>query len=527
MDRELLTVLIVDDEEPLRQELRSFPWGDYGAELAGEAENGEEALELCGRIRPDVIVTDITMPRMDGLELVRQVREQGLPVQVILLTCHSEFGYAREALKLGALEYLVKVSLDEEDLGQALGRAREALAREQARRRSESGQRRAELSRLLVRALAGPEPGDAGTAGVPSPVGYPLSAARLLCLAGKGSRLQVLHELQEELAQLTLGRTADSRYAGVDWAPLSESELLLFLGPDAGGAAEDGREGAAALLCGLVDRLEARLERERPQTAGRVRLFALLKGPAASPEELLAAVRETERAAFHCFYEENSRVVHDGAPGKPSPAVSSPRSPAALASMEAEWREATRDPARLASYLQEVWVPWAKGSGMEPAELKRWVCRRWEESLPAPLDPEKKAAVLEGLTAAESLTGLVRLLVQSGEVTGGGRPKIRREVQQAQALIRQKLAEPITLTTIAGEVGLSPSYLSRLFREEAGEPFNEYVTRVRIDRAVELLQSAPLKVYEVAEQVGIPSYRYFSQLFRSRTGVSPTEYKRS
>ncbi|WP_426451453.1 response regulator transcription factor [Paenibacillus sp. S-38] len=525
MDRELLTVLIVDDEEPLRQELRSFPWEAYGAELAGEAENGEEALELCSRIRPDVIVTDITMPLMDGLELVRRVREQGMPAQVILLTCHSEFGYAREALKLGALEYLVKVSLDEEDLGQALGRAREEIRREQARRRSESGQRRAELSRLLVRALAAPQTGDAGPDGVPSPVGYPLCAARLLIFAVKNSRLQVLHELQEELAQLTLGRTADSRYAAVDWAPLSESELLLFLGPAAGGG-DSSREEAAALLCGLLDRLEARVERELPQTAGRVRLFALLKGPAGKPGELLTAVRATEQAALCSFYEENRRVIHGAIGDLSLPALSSP-GPAALHAMEDKWREAARDPERLGAFLQEEWIPWARSSAMEPAELKRRVCRRWEDTLPASMDPEQKAVVLERLQAAESLSELARLLLRSREKSGDGRPRIRREVQQAQALIRQKLADPITLTSIAQEVGLSPSYLSRLFREEAGEPFNEYVTRVRIDRAAELLQSAPLKVYEVAEQVGIPSYRYFSQLFRSRTGVSPTEYKRN
>ncbi|UUZ94822.1 response regulator [Paenibacillus sp. P25] len=70
-----LTVLIVDDEQPLREELRMVPWPNFGAELAGEAENGEEALRLCEVLQPDVVITDITMPVMDGLELAKRIRE--------------------------------------------------------------------------------------------------------------------------------------------------------------------------------------------------------------------------------------------------------------------------------------------------------------------------------------------------------------------------------------------------------------------------------------------------------------------
>nr|WP_275690986.1 helix-turn-helix transcriptional regulator [Paenibacillus aceris] len=104
--------------------------------------------------------------------------------------------------------------------------------------------------------------------------------------------------------------------------------------------------------------------------------------------------------------------------------------------------------------------------------------------------------------------------------------KIRKEVQLAQRIIVSKLGDPITLTSVADEVGLSSYYLSRLFREETGESFNDYVTRLRMEKAVNLLQNTQLKVYEVAEQVGIPSYRYFSQLFRNWTGVAPTDYKK-
>lgn len=256
-----ISVLIIDDELPLRQELRSMPWPSFGAELVGEAENGEEALELCEALEPNLVISDITMPIMDGLELFRIVKKRFPLIQFVLLTCHSDFLYAQEALKLGALDYFTKLSFDEGDMKTAIEKARAAIRR--------------------------------------------------------------------------------------------EANLKQY------------------------DQERMRLELSNPLKSG------------------------------------------------------------------------TRDDRR-----------------------------------------------------------------------------IRKEVQLAQRIIETKLGEPITLTSIADEVGLSSYYLSRLFREETGESFNDYVTRLRMDKAMHLLQNTQLKVYEVAEQVGIPSYRYFSQLFRNSTGGAPTDYKK-
>ncbi|MFK7691869.1 response regulator [Paenibacillus sp. HJGM_3] len=256
-----LKVLIIDDELPLRQELRSMPWLSLGAELVGEAENGEEALKLCESLKPELLISDITMPIMNGLELFREVKKRYPQSQFVLLTCHSDFHYAQEALKLGALDYFTKLSFDEEELKSAIEKAREAIKREVNLRHYEQEQSRREQSQ------------------------------------------------------------------------------------------------------------------HQPSTS------------------------VTDR-------------------------------------------------------------------------------------------------------------------------------KIRKEVQFARRIIESKLNEPLTLTSVAEEVGLSSYYLSRLFREETGESFNEYVTRLRLEMAVLLLQTTSLKVYEVAERVGIPNYRYFSQLFRNWTGVAPTDYKK-
>lgn len=83
-------------------------WASVDCEVVGEASNGEAGLELIARERPDIVVTDIRMPRMDGLEMLRRLREEGCGASVILLTAYSDFTYAQSALKLGAVDYLLK-----------------------------------------------------------------------------------------------------------------------------------------------------------------------------------------------------------------------------------------------------------------------------------------------------------------------------------------------------------------------------------------------------------------------------------
>lgn len=104
--------------------------------------------------------------------------------------------------------------------------------------------------------------------------------------------------------------------------------------------------------------------------------------------------------------------------------------------------------------------------------------------------------------------------------------KYRYEIRTAIDIIEKSFCEQITLSSVAHIVGLSPNYLSRIFREEFGKSFNEFIIELRIEKAIQLLETSNLKVYEVAEAIGIPSYRYFSVLFRKRTGLTPKEYRK-
>ncbi len=105
----MLTVLIVEDEIYVRKGIvLTVDWAKLGCTVIGEATNGEEGLEAAKRLKPDLIVTDIKMPKMDGLTMMERLRDVGVESAVVILTAYSDFSYAQQALRLGAADYLLK-----------------------------------------------------------------------------------------------------------------------------------------------------------------------------------------------------------------------------------------------------------------------------------------------------------------------------------------------------------------------------------------------------------------------------------
>ncbi|WP_165971992.1 response regulator transcription factor [Paenibacillus piri] len=522
-----LAVLVVDDELPLREELRLFPWSACNAELAGEAENGEEALELCRKLSPDVVITDITMPVMDGMELFRNIKREFPLTQVILLTCHSDFDYARDAVKLGALEYLVKISLLDSELEQALDRARQAIDRDRNYRRSETDKQRWKLSGLLRQLAdskgAGPRATGEATAvsalkeaALPIVAAWklppPFRVARVHVNAGAENEIYVHHELQvifsewEQAAQLILR-----------WIPLGNTDYLLLF------RSASDESDLVRQMGSTLEELQAELDRRLSYVSEAVRLFAAVSSPLEDGGALLDVIGVIRVPQSADFYDSSGAVYRSGVPETTdAPVISVQEKDKMLARLR---KAAVSGRDGLSSFVRSELTDWAAIARPEPDELKRWLLQAAKELNDGAKDDDldkRRSKLLLSRTMAELTSAFVREL----EAADGVKSKCRKEVAVAKLLIAERLAEPLTLTLISDEVGLSSFYLSRLFREEVGESFNEYVTRLRIDKAIHLLQTTHLKVYEVAEQVGIPSYRYFSVLFRNRTGVAPTDFKK-
>lgn len=115
-------VLCVDDDAPILRTLRSFPWADCHCTWVGEAVNGKDALAQAETLRPDIALVDISMPVMDGLAFVREVKKTLPQLQCVIISAYCDFEYARQALRYGVIEYLTKGEYSDKDLSAVLRR---------------------------------------------------------------------------------------------------------------------------------------------------------------------------------------------------------------------------------------------------------------------------------------------------------------------------------------------------------------------------------------------------------------------
>ncbi|WP_020619651.1 response regulator [Paenibacillus daejeonensis] len=513
MNSRALRIVIADDELPLREELRLLPWADYHASLVGEASNGQEALELCSSQQPDVLITDITMPVMDGITLVRELKVYSPQTQIILLTCHSDFHYVQDALRLGALAYILKVSLDDGELCEALDKAREAITAATLTRRSIRSEQSSRLAALLTRLLQGEPLDHTDWQAFPLEAG-PYRVVQLCLLTEEAPALTVRESLEQWLVQdehPPRGSTA--------WAAVSETEIYGVIHEEASPDLwlED-------TLPDIVAKLRHQLQLRHPADSGFPAICAVVSEPLASPGMLTAALEVCKQWRLALFYDgADEQTVHRGSP-RPLQPLSEPLA----RELQELLRTAGPTPDHRCACLSGEFQRRCDEARPEPSQLKQqlvmwhmdWL--RQQEASAESIDSLSLTALMD----AKTLVQLIRLLIQSILRADQARQRCRLEVREAMAYIREQLHEPLTLPSIAAHVGLSTHHLSRLFREETGSTVGETLTRLRMEKAAELLTQTNLKVYEVADRVGIPSYRYFTQLFRKWTGVPPTDYKR-
>ncbi len=496
---DILSVLIVEDEQPIREDLALYPWDESGAILVGEAANGREALEACDDVVPDVIVTDITMPRMNGIELMERVRERHPETVFIVLTCHEDFEYAQKALRLGAIDYVTKVAMRDEDLKLALDKARERVCA--GKRLKASAWREAYWDRTSrFRAfLAGIDP-------LPEFIHLP-------------SRLAVIHFVCQRIDATFANRYCQLRLERCGepvWFSPGGMRCVLPV-------AEESDEAMRRRLVEIVRGLQENAESSMPYLGGEVRFFGSYSTWIDSDQRLAAEITSLDVVRDHAFYDEQQLVFAGNCAPFP------PLDDVLRDGLELELRIAERSLHRLSNYLKNGLVIWGRKHRVKPDHLKSALISRrdgWKRRYAADAQDERFWTRLSGVSRLSELAHLLSREIEEGAGCTEREQCLRQEVVAARRIVREEYAESPTLTSVAERVGLSASYLSRLFSSETGRTFKDYLTEVRIAQAMELLRTPGIKVYEVAEAVGVPSYRHFSSMFRAMTGQRPKDYQK-
>ena len=554
----LLKVFLVDDEIATREGIRSsFPWDEENYTLVGEAPDGEMALPMIADEKPDVVVTDIRMPFMDGLALSRAIRRSMPWIHIVILSGYSEFAYARQAISLGVEEYLLK-PVTVEDLRSVLERIRGKIQEERRNRESEQQIRQQMASgirfvqdKLLGSLLSSPIDGKTAesTRAQMENLGIHVTSPYYAVLdirffyPGAGAS----NERGGQEAGRTPSAEKEARASATQLLGGADRErgigLLQPLADQSGGSVllSSAPHGIYALLMG--DTSEA-LEEQCYTFASSVvytlehdgaRNVLVCIGETCSS---LDGVHESMRTARHIRHRMDARqdaermqIVGvqemEDAPLTVSSLDIQPLYEQLQYIMPEEFREVFQAYTRSLQeadmhtgvsddYLRMEAVLTAsrivREAGGDPSEVLE--LRDYETAM----TPETQDTAAE---AAERL--LLRALAfrdRESPVHGN------RAVLSARQFLAQNFTDPnLMLQDAAKAAGMSLSRFSTVFSQETGVTFTEYLTGLRMGKAKELLRATQMRSSEISSAVGYSDRHYFSYLFKKNTGMTPSEFR--
>lgn len=525
-------VILVDDEaEVIDMIEKKIHWNDLGFEVAGSATNGVKALELVEKLQPDVVLTDIKMPYMDGLELSRRLNREYPNIYIMLCTGFDEFEYAKEAVHLEIKEYMLK-PVNATELSESLTNLKHTLDREREEKLNvkklndyfqevlpklqsnffisliEGRVEKQEYERFLQAYqvdMKGPLFGcvifHTSENHVPegmNPLLLSMSVEREIkqrlmdqwnCLEFiyMGNTLLILElDAEDQITQIT---DACDRFCR--WAYRIMGAVVT---------------AGIGTVCDSLYEISLSYERAREAVSYRV-LYgtkrAINIGEIVPKEQIKPVQSEESRmqTLFRAIRIGDSTEIERAAHGEMEKLHKNTETMSQynLATMEIVsgffkfCTDNSLDFNKISGNMQNIYE---KVSQMDESSLTAWIVQMSE-------------TISEKLKCARNSSA-------------------RRLIVEAQNIVKERYMEAdISLDEICTVLGVSNSYFSSLFKKEAGKSFISYLTDYRMDIAAEMILNTDEKSYTIAEKVGYLDANYFSYVFKKKFGVSPSKYRAS
>jgi two-component system response regulator YesN len=530
--------LIVDDEPIIIESLGvAIPWDEWNVEIVGGARNGFEALELIRAHRPQLILTDVRMPGMNGIDLMREAAPcyaEGEHPAFIVLSGYAEFDYARQAIQCGARGYLLK-PIDHEELGRLVASLVEELDRARFRRQRDSVLKRRldELSQIAREHLIALRI-HGEMSGPPAPVDVPeLDESYRLYLVAMDNHARMRKEWSPKDRRLwyyavdnVLREWTRDNGGFVAFSHQEGEWVALFPGDDPETAAARGRD--------MIDKLDRLLH---------LSCSVGISAPHATIGRLPDAYRSARRAMMERLYHGRKQVLLDregtqDEPGRPD-AVAVRVGKAYPHHLEKRLLHGLQtldmkalDEALAALSAELRASPSAETVNRVLRELSIVVSRYAEEVLGLGEDaawPDLTERVEECDTLEEKVETIRAYVTAKCREWTESAPSREREHERLIAgairYMQEHYRRDLGLEEVSDAVGLSYSHFSMLFREKTGMTFLEYLTRLRMEKACDLLRNTRMKVYQIAPMVGYQEPKYFMQVFKRTVGMTPSEYR--
>lgn len=515
-------VLIVDDEMIVRHAVHSLiKWEGSRFEHVGSAANGVAALELAARTNPDIVITDIKMAEMDGLELIKRLTESGFDGEILVLSNYNDFELVREALKRGAHDYMLKLTLKSESFMQTLEEMATKLDGRRAHKRVGADPRdpRADKSEQLRDWLSSVEAGEEES--MPA---APEQDKRVRWYSFVFLRLENEARGTQEESAVTLGKVVDELLPGRESLAIVRTHAHRY-----------AIAAAIPLTSSAIDPEEFANRMIRLAGMYYGHAYSVVYGQEAHSFHALAdqlrAIRMAEELRFYARFGE----------GCLSNDLEAKDEDDEFLEAEAKLKTSLRGSGSLAIELWTESALWltevASNQLIHPRSLKRAIVGGiWSVANAAAFgadSPWNEKTWVERIEAADSDTQLkiiIRELSDEINETLGRSAKhgaVREEVRQALAYLEKRYPERIFISEVATHVGLSEPYLCHVFKTETGTSILTKLNEIRMLKAHELLSSGQYLIKQAAAEVGIPDPFYFNRLFKKRFGISPKNVKKA
>lgn len=522
-------ILIADDDTMVRIGLKTvIDWEENGFLLVGEAQDGQQALELAQTLHPDIIITDIKMPGMDGIELIERLREKGVATEILVLSSYDEFDLVKKALKLGAKDYLLKLNLEPEELLRCL----RSIASAKASAPATSFSRESEKSRALLRqnflwdVVSGFYLSEEGLEKSMRELEIHLEARPVYCMILKVGEIYRFEDVApEELHTL--------RFSVMNIT----DEIVNDVGC---GYCFSGRTGEFTVLLTGVDGaepLEKLARRLRRMLLDYLNLSCtILIGGSGKPGS--AGIKEAFWQA-NAMLSKRFYLDHDGVlfwdgqqqePGQDSYSLSGVRTQLHDILVSGSTGELERVMGRIAEDMRRLSL--SRSAICSVALELLYIVEEYfdKNDLPAARLLPNSFRSYEQLMHMDSLRAVTEWMRQ---LTGDLKAFLQREGEKGYPQVVGRVLDWIaahyregaSLQEASQYVGLNPSYLSTLLKKYTGKSYTELLTDYRVEQAKQLLLMTNDKVYTVGQKVGYEDKYYFNRVFKRITGMSPGEFK--
>ena len=497
-------VLIVDDDFLVRTYLKQMiNWEAHGFYIIGDAKNGREALEILQRDGADILIADVSMPIMDGIELTRQVKNFSPSTHILILSCHDDFIYVKEAMKLGIDDYLLKNDLSEETLLDALKKISfEAEDNTEIEQLALIGRKK--LREDFFRAF---------DAGEMDKLERLARDAKINLAYQSGVTFMIIPQNWREREKLLTENELENFLSA--FAEMSLNTCRNLLGDKVQPLIFDSSR-EEFFHWGLIVEGGSFEIAERLQTFAKLYFNLELKIFLSSPKKNLAELSEQWQKIYatlaDTFYlEEKIISVEKLVPLE--------------VKISDEVKNSMHELIESMSFIDEDFY----------AVLKKFR----EKLLRAKLHPEILSAfiieqavelerdLLPNPLQAENFSDWFSELEKFLKKLRGrqGKDYLHPAIRLALRYIEEHRREEISQSDVADAVHLNPSYFSTLFKKSVGKGFGDYLTECRLERIKEKLATTSEKIKNISASEGFNDYQYFIKVFKKNTGLTPGQYR--